>query len=102
MRHRPFFLVAAALLGASAVHAQEPTGRVARVNVVGNVLFSSQDILAHVTRLGLFDAPSQILLGLIGRRDASGPPVVKRPGEAAPYTVRLNRPAVPKAVPPGG
>lgn len=76
MRHRPFFLVAAALLGASAVHAQEPTGRVARVNVAGNVLVSSQDILAHVTRLGLFDA--------------------------APYTVRLNRPVVPKAVPPGG
>ena len=97
MRHRPFFLVAAALLGASAVHTQEPTGRVTCVNVTG--LAPGDEITAPaglpaatITGETLSQLSHQAHLTL----------VFKRPGEAAPYTVRLNRPVVPKAVPPAG
>lgn len=48
MRHRPLFLVAAALLGASACRAQAPSGKIARVSIAGNVRVPSSDILSHV------------------------------------------------------
>jgi len=48
LRHRPSFLVAAALLGAPAVHAQEPAGKIARVSVTGNITVPAHDILSHM------------------------------------------------------
>ena len=48
LRHCLSLLVAAVLLGASAAHAQGPTGKIARVSVTGNVNVPARDILAHV------------------------------------------------------